>query len=112
MDSTLGFNDAWGEVIFLTAGILQWMVVLNCITEDVGGPLISDLLAVIQRNMSDSGITHLIQCSEKYVVLAYILFSFDNPEKHRDLSAYILQCLEPVVCRKLNFLQIRKHEVI
>lgn len=106
------FNNAWGEITYLAAGVIQWMVALNCLDEDIGTPFIVDLLAAIQRHVSDRGIAELMQHREKYVVLSYLLFSYENSEKHKELTAYILQNIEPVVCRKLNFFRTTVYGVI
>lgn len=97
------FTDAWGELIYLAAGIIQWMVVTNCVNEDIGEWIEMDVLPQIRkRNVSAPRISRLKRHKNKYIVLAYLLLTIKNPEKHRNMSVYILQYLEPVVSQKMS----------
>ena len=99
------FIDAWGEIYYLTAAIVQWMVVLNCVENEVGEWVENTVLPLLQKNdISEKCLSKLKRNKEKYVVFGYLLFSMKNPEKHKDLSAYMLQQLEPIVCQKMSLL--------
>ena len=96
------FDDNWAEIIYLTAGILQWMLAMNCIPEGDGDALVQDLLKAIQVSMSDERFVCLKRNSEKYVVLSYLLFAYDNVDVRKEMSAYVTQFLVPEVCTRLN----------
>lgn len=96
------FNDNWAEMMYLAAGILQWMLSMNCIAEDDGDMIVQNLLKVVQVSMSDERFIRLKQNSEKYVVLSYLLLAYDNMDIREEMSAYVTQYLVPEVYTKLN----------
>jgi polyhydroxyalkanoate synthesis regulator phasin len=85
----------------MAAGVIQWMVSTGCIRKEDGENFVSDLLESVQSHMSNKGSVAIQMHTEKYVVLSYLLFAYENSNMAKHMTAYIMQYLEPDVNKKL-----------
>lgn len=97
----LSFNDRWSEIVYLSAGVLQWIHALGLVGDNVETDVVYNLLREVPKGMSETGFLQLIHDREKYIVLSFLLFAFDNPDAYRELSAYIVYDLETKMYQEL-----------
>lgn len=102
ISSFSSFNDNWAEILYLVAGLVQWMISTDCLDGNIGEAVLNNLLGTVQHNMSKKCFTQLRKDMEIYVVLSYLLFILENMDIRRDMSAYIIQYLFPDVNDKLD----------
>lgn len=88
------FSDRWSEIVYLSAGVIQWIHALGLVGDNVETGVVYNLLREVQKGMSETGFLQLSHDREKYIVLSFLLFAFDNPDAYRELSAYIVYDLE------------------
>lgn len=91
-------NNMWAEIMYIVAALLQWMEHFGQIAPEIGHSLTSNLTS----NVITAYPYQFLQDLEIYVVMAYLLFSDENENLHRKISAYMMQYLEPVVYKKLR----------
>ncbi len=103
LSSSRDFNDTWAEIVYLAAGVIQWMVSTGCIRKEDGEPFVSDLLENVRSHMSNKGSVVIQMHTEKYVVLSYLLFAYENSDMGKHITAYIMQYLQPDINKKLCY---------
>lgn len=95
------FNDNWAEIVLLAASSLQWIQDIESNTKSVNNLLIYNLMQSFSKYVSGTGLGKIEQHFEKYIVLSYLLFTFENNETRGDMTAYVTQHLFPNVCMQL-----------
>ncbi len=101
---TSTFDNACGEMIYLAAGILQWVVLSEGFNQNDFKIWISGELAlrVKKCGIPKEKIVSMCRDAKTYSILAYLLFTVENTDRNENMTVNIFHRLEPIVRETLE----------